>query len=175
MLTALRRDRKGSVMMRFLRWIGAFAMFLGLAVPAGADPSGDNVTNLDFYTSVDCGEVTIEGEAQGWLYFHESASPNSRWDITHFNFHLAWTFSNADGETWTLIDTGTAVARTVDGEQVDAVSGHSKTAPPDESSINYGRWMVNRGTDSDPLYEQIKVVGKQLGYFDQAVCDALAS
>lgn len=162
-------------MMMLYRWVGAFVLLMSLAVPGVAAASGDNVTNIDISTSVDCGGTILDGQAQGWLYFHESASADSRWDAAHFSFHLTWTFSNADGETWSFIDSGTATARTVDGERVEAVSGHSKTAPPDESSINYGRWVINRGTESEPSYDPIKVVGNKLGYFDQAVCDALGS
>ncbi|MGA7272811.1 MAG: hypothetical protein WB239_17190 [Acidimicrobiia bacterium] len=159
--------------MKLFKWIGAFALLMSVAVPSVAAPSGASVTNIDSSTSVDCGGTILDGQAQGWLYFHESASAESRWDAAHFSFHLLWTFSNAAGETWSFIDSGTATARTVGGERVEAVSGRSKTAPPDESSINYGRWVINRGTESDPLYDPLKVVGNQLGYFDQAVCDAL--
>ena len=85
--------------MRRLAILVATVAMLTIAPAASAAPPEDRVLIIDFSGDVDCDGASLTFHTTGWV--------NGPFDASHpTNYHLKWVYSNADGESWTYIDTG---------------------------------------------------------------------
>lgn len=83
-------------------------------------------------------------------------------------YHLAWVYSNAEGQTWTFIDTGALRFFERDGDPYVSLTGHSRDVGPDGTGW-YGHYEVNLTTGD------VSRFGHGLGEaIDQLACDRLA-
>jgi hypothetical protein len=75
-------------------------------------------------------------------------------------------FSNADGDTWTYIDTGRVRFFERGGVLYGSLSGRSVNVGPDQSSW-IGHWVLNMETGEESR------VGRGLGYIEDLACSML--
>ena len=95
--------------MRKLLVLGlALGLVFALAVPAAAAPRGANILIWDSAYPVECGAETTTGDVEGCTILHEPGDGSGL--VAHFNFHLTWTFTNADGDSRVFRDVGHAGA-----------------------------------------------------------------
>ena len=146
--------------MRELMSLAAAAVLtLGLVAPASAAPPEDRVLIIDFSGDVDCDGASLTFDTTGWV--------NGPFDASHPTFyHLTWVYSNADGESWTYIDTGLVRFIERDGVPYNTLSGRSVNVGPDDSSW-IGHWVLNMETD------EASRAGRGLGYIDELACSML--
>ena len=153
-------------MKRYLFSFAVTAMTFALAAPAVAAPPDQNVEFvIDDSGTVLCDGVTLDRESKGWVLFAKELGGNR--NERGRNFHITTTYTNPQTlDTWAIQGTGHIQFFFVDGEFHVSVSGHSDTAPPDDS-LNYGRWVINLDTG------EFSVVGSNRGIEDDAACEAL--
>ena len=145
--------------MRRLAILVATVAMLSIAPTASAAPPEDRVLVIDFSGDVDCDGVSLTFETTGWV--------NGPFDASHPTFyHLTWVYSNADGESWTYIDTGLVRFFERDGVPYNTLSGRSVNVGPDDSSW-IGHWVLNMDTD------EASRAGRGLGYIDELACSML--
>ena len=145
--------------MRRLAILVATVAMLSIAPTASAAPPEDRVLVIDFSGDVDCDEASLTFETTGWV--------NGPFDASHPTFyHLTWVYSNADGESWTYIDTGLVRFFERDGVPYNTLSGRSVNVGPDDSSW-IGHWVLNMDTD------EASRAGRGLGYIDELACSML--
>jgi hypothetical protein len=75
-------------------------------------------------------------------------------------------YSNADGESWTYIDTGLIRVFERDGVLFNSLSGRSINVGPDDSSW-IGHWVLNMETN------EASRAGHGLGYIFELACSML--
>ena len=109
---------------------------LSIAPAASAAPPDDRVDILEFGGEVDCDPGLLTFESTGWV--------NGKSDGGFF-YHLTWVFSNADGATWTYIDTGRVRFFERGGVLYGSLAGRSVNVGPDDSSW-IGHWVINTET-----------------------------
>ncbi len=143
--------------MRRLAILVATIAMLSIAPAASAAPPDDRVTILEFGGEVDCDGALLTFETTGWV--------NGKPD-TGFFYHLTWVFSNADGDTWTYIDTGRVRFFERGGVLYGSLSGRSVNVGPDQSSW-IGHWVLNMETGEESR------VGRGLGYIEDLACSML--
>jgi hypothetical protein len=146
--------------------VAAMVAIAVLAASAQAAPSDKNVESwIDESDSVECAGVSLDKDSVGWVtYQKDLRSPKT---VAVQNFHITRTYTNPGTHgTWTVQDTGHIRWFVVDGEEHVSVSGHSVTAPPDDT-LNYGRWVANLDTGD------YSVMGRNFGAVDDAACAAL--
>jgi hypothetical protein len=153
--------------MRGLRVLTVGAVLLvGLiaAVPAasaGGGPAGATMIG-PVVDSVECGGQSITRTETGWVVGDAPVVGNPT------NYHITWLYSNADGKTWTYIDTGVIRTFERDGDVYVFLSGHSVNVGPDETGW-IGHWLTNNTTG------EVWRAGLGLGSIDQVACRLLAS
>ena len=145
--------------MRRLAILVATVAMLSIAPAASAAPPADRVLILDFSGDVDCdgSSLTVEFD---WL--GDRLRPHQ----PNFFYHLTHVYSNADGESWTYIDTGNVRFIERDGVPYNTLSGRSINVGPDDSSW-IGHWVLNMETD------EASRAGRGLGYIDELACSML--
>jgi hypothetical protein len=143
--------------MRRIAFLVATVAMLSIAPAASAAPPENRVLILEFGGEVDCDEALLTFETTGWV--------NGKPD-TGFFYHLTWVFSNADGDSWTYIDTGRVRFFERGGVLYGSLSGRSVNVGPDQSSW-IGHWMVNTETGEESR------VGRGLGYIEDLACSTL--
>ena len=144
-------------MRRLAILVAAIAM-LAIAPAASAAPPEDRVFIIE-----DGGEVECDG---GLLTFTRTGWVNGEFDPSNFFYHLKWVFSNADGESWTYIDTGRVRTFERGGVVYVSLSGRSVNVGPDQSSW-IGHWVMNMDTGEESR------VGRGLGYIEDLACSML--
>ena len=145
--------------MRRLAILVATVAMLSIAPAASAAPPEDRVQIIDFSGEVDCDGSSLTFDTTGWV--------NGPFDASHPTFyHLTWVYSNADGESWTYIDTGLVRFFERDGVPYNTLSGRSVNVGPDDSSW-IGHWVLNMETD------EASRAGRGLGYIDELACSML--
>ena len=143
--------------MRRLAILVATVAMLSIAPAASAAPPADRVLILDFSRDVVCDGSSLTSDSTGWVTL--AHQPN-------FFYHLTHVYSNADGETWTYIDTGNVRFIERDGVPYNTLSGRSINVGPDDSSW-IGHWVLNMETD------EASRAGRGLGYIDELACSML--
>ena len=143
--------------MRRLAILVATVAMLSIAPAANAAPPEDRVLILEFSGDVDCDPVLLTFETNGWV--------NGKVDGGFF-YHLKWVFSNADGASWTYIDTGRVRFFERNGVPYGSLSGRSVNVGPDQSSW-IGHWVLNMDTGEESR------VGRGLGYIEDLACSML--
>jgi hypothetical protein len=145
--------------MKRLAILVATVAMLSIAPAASAAPPADRVLILDFSGDVDCDGASLTFDTTGWA--------NGPFDGSHpTNYHLKWVYSNADGESWTYVDTGLIRYFEVDGVLHNSLSGRSTNVGPDNSSW-IGHWELNTETN------EVSRAGHGLGYIDDLACSML--
>ena len=145
--------------MKRLAILFATVAMLSIAPAASAAPPEDRVLILDFSGDVECDGSSLTFHTTGWV--------NGAFDASHPSFyHLTWVYSNADGETWTYIDTGLVRFIEREGVPYSTLSGRSINVGPDNSSW-IGHWVLNMETD------EASRAGRGLGYIDELACSML--
>jgi hypothetical protein len=144
--------------MRRLAILVATVAMLSIAPAAIAAPPEDRVLIIDVSGDVECDGSSLTFDTTGWV--------NGKPD-TGFFYHLTHVYSNADGESWTYIDTGRVRFFERDGVPYNTLSGRSVNVGPDESSW-IGHWVLNMETD------EASRAGRGLGYIDELACRMLA-
>ena len=153
--------------MRRLEAIGvAVVVLVGLlgAVPTASagGPPADRVLVIDLSGDVDCGGASLTFDVNGWV---NGPFP---FDATHpTNYHLMHVYSNADGESWTYIDTGLVRYFELNGVLYGSLSGRSVNVGPDNTGW-VGHWVINTETN------EVSRVGRGVGYIDELACSMLA-
>ena len=110
-------------MRKLMSLAGAAVLTLGLVAPASAAPPEDRVLLIDFSGDVDCDGASLTFDTTGWV--------NGAFDASHPSFyHLTWVYSNADGQSWTYIDTGLVRFFERDGVPYNSLSGRSVNVGP---------------------------------------------
>ena len=147
--------------MRRLAILVATVAMLGIApAAASAAPPEDQVSVvIDFSGEVDCDGAPLTFDTTGWV---DGAFDGSRPTF----YHLTWVYSNADGETWTYIDTGLVRFFERDGVLYGSLSGRSTNVGPGMSSW-IGHWELNIASD------EASRAGRGLGYIDELACSML--
>ena len=143
--------------MRRLAILVATVAMLSIAPVASAAPPADRVLILEDGGGVDCDVGSLTFTVSGWVTL--AHQPN-------FFYHLTWVYSNADGESWTYIDTGNVRFIERDGVPYNTLSGRSTNVGPDNSSW-IGHWVLNMDTD------EASRAGRGLGYIDELACSML--
>lgn len=143
--------------MRRLAILVATVAMLSIAPAASAAPPADRVLILDFSRDVVCDGSSLTVNSTGWVTL--AHQPN-------FFYHLTHVYSNADGESWTYIDTGNVRFIERDGVPYNTLSGRSINVGPDDSSW-IGHWVLNMETD------EASRAGRGLGYIDELACSML--
>ena len=143
--------------MRRLAILVATVAMLSIAPAASAAPPEDRVLILDFSGDVECDGSSLTFDTTGWV--------NGKPD-TGFVYHLTWVYSNAEGETWTYIDTGRVRFFERGGVLYGSLSGRSVNVGPDQSSW-IGHWVLNMETG------EASSVGRGLGYIEDLACSML--
>ena len=143
--------------MRRLAILVATIAMLSIAPVANAAPPPDRVFIIDDGGDVECDGGSLTFTRTGWV--------NGKPD-TGFFYHLTWVFSNADGETWTYIDTGRVRFFERGGVLYGSLSGRSVNVGPDQSSW-IGHWVLNTDTGEESR------VGRGLGYIEELACSML--
>ena len=143
--------------MRRLAILVATIAMLSIAPAANAAPPPDRVFIIDDGGDVECDGGSLTFTRTGWV--------NGKSDGGFF-YHLTWVFSNADGETWTYIDTGRVRWFERDGVLYNSLSGHSVNVGPDQSSW-IGHWVLNTETGEESR------AGHGLGYIEDIACSRL--
>src|SRR4249919_107739 len=114
---ALGEPSGGEVMRRLAILVATVAM-LSSAPAASAAPPENRVFVIDFSGDVDCDGASLTFHTTGWV--------NGPFDASHpTNYHLKWVYSNADGESWTYIDTGNIRLFERNGVLFNSLSGRS--------------------------------------------------
>ena len=144
--------------MRRLAILVATVAMLGIAPTASAAPPDDRVIILDFEGEVDCDGALLTFATTGWV--------NGEFNPSDFFYHLTWVFSNADGDSWTYIDTGRVRTFERGGVLYGSLAGRSVNVGPDNSSW-IGHWVVNMDTGD------VARVGRGLGYIEDIACSKL--
>ena len=151
-------------MRRFKVLLVGGVVLVGLlgAVPTASagGPRDDRVSIvIDSSGEVDCGGASLTFDTTGWA--------NGPFDTSHpTSYHLTWMYSNADGETWTYIDTGVIRFFERDGQLYGFLSGRSTNVGPDSSGW-IGHWVLNTETDD------VSRAGRGVGYIDELACSML--
>ena len=143
--------------MRRLAILVATVAMLSIAPAVSAAPPADRVLILEDGGGVDCDVGSLTFTVSGWVTL--AHQPN-------FFYHLTHVYSNADGETWTYIDTGLVRFIERDGVPYNTLSGRSINVGPDDSSW-IGHWVLNMETD------EASRAGRGLGYVDELACSML--
>ena len=150
-------------MRRFRVLVVGVVVLVGLlgAVPtASAAPPGDRISIIDFSGDVDCDGVSLTFHTTGWA--------RGAFDASHPTFyHLTWVYSNADGDSWTYIDTGLIRFFERDGVLYGSLSGRSTNVGPDGTGW-IGHWELNTETN------EVSRAGRGVGYIDELACSMLA-
>ena len=137
----------------------ATAAMLSIAPVASAAPPDDRVSIIDFSGAVDCDGASLTFDTSGWV--------NGAFDASHPTFyHLTWVYSNADGASWTYIDTGLIRTFERDGITYISLSGRSTNVGPDSTGW-IGHWELNTETN------EASRAGRGLGYIDELACSML--
>jgi hypothetical protein len=143
--------------MRRLAILVATIAMLSIAPAANAAPPPDRVFIIDDGGGVECDGGSLTFTTTGWV--------NGKPD-TGFSYHLTWVFSNADGESWTYIDTGRVRTFERGGVIYGSLSGRSVNVGPDQSSW-IGHWVLNTETGEESR------AGHGLGYIEEIACSRL--
>ena len=145
--------------MRRLAILVATVAMLSIAPAASAAPPPDRVLIIDFSGDVDCDGASLAFHTTGWV--------NGAFDTSHPTFyHLTWVYSNADGESWTYIDTGLIRFFERAGVLYGSLSGRSTNVGPDNSGW-IGHWELNTETN------EASRAGRGPGYIDELACSML--
>ena len=154
--------------MRRLKALGvAVAVLAGLfgavSTASAGGPPQDRVTIVGpIVDEIDCDGASITRTGSGWV-----GVPADVDGLPTF-YHLTWVYSNADGGTWTYIDTGLIRTFERDGVLYVSLSGRSTNVGPDGTGW-VGRWELNL------LTNEVWRAGLGVGDIDQLACGALAS
>jgi hypothetical protein len=146
--------------MRRLAILVACVAMLSLAPAVSAAPPEDQVSIIiDFSGEVDCDGASLTFDTTGWV--------DGPFDASHPTFyHLTWVYSNADGASWTYIDTGLIRTFERDGITYISLSGRSTNVGPDNTGW-IGHWELNTETN------EASRVGRGVGYIDELACGML--
>ena len=132
---------------------------LSIAPAASAAPPEGRVLIVGFSRDVACDGASLTSDTTGWV--------NGPFDASHpTNYHLKWVYSNADGASWTYIDTGNIRFFERSGVLYGSLSGRSTDVGPDGSSW-IGHWVLNMETN------EVSRAGHGLGYIDDLACSML--
>jgi hypothetical protein len=146
--------------MRRLAFLLASVAMLGLAPVASAAPPADRVSIIfDDSFVVECDRGSLALHVTGW-----AKGPFNDSHPTHY--HLTWAFSNADGESWTYIDTGNIRFFERDGVLYGFLAGRSTDVGPDGTGW-IGHFVFNTDTG------EATRVGRAVGYIDELACSML--
>jgi hypothetical protein len=136
-------------------------LFGAVSTASAGGPPESRVTIVGpIVDEIDCGGESITRTGSGWLGIPAGA------DVPLF-YHLTWVYSNAEGNTWTYIDTGLVQFFERDGDLYVSLSGRSTNVGPDGTGW-VGHWEQN--TSNNDVWR----AGLAVGYVDQLACTALA-
>jgi len=143
------------------------AVLVGLfgAVPsalAGGPPEGRVTIVGPIVDEIDCDGGSITRTGSGWVGIPAGA------DRVPLFYHLTWVYSDAEGNTWTYIDTGLIRTFERDGVLYVSLSGRSTNVGPDGTGW-VGHWQLN--TSNDDVWR----AGLAVGGIDQLACGNLGS
>lgn len=153
--------------MRRIRALSAAVVaVIGLVgtVPAAgaAGPPEDLVTVVGpIVETVDCDGTSITRTISGWVGLPTSA------DVPTY-YHLDRAYSDADGNTWSYIDTGVIRTFERDGDVYVSLSGRSVNVGPGDTGW-VGHWELNTFTN------EVSRAGLGVGDVDQLACSVLGS
>ena len=147
-------------MKRLAILVATIAMVI-FAPAANAAPPEDRVSIVGpFVDVIDCDGVSIARTQSGWLGIPANAE-------TPFHYYQTWVYENAEGESWSYIDTGLVRTFERDGALYISLSGRSINVGPDETAW-IGHWQLNTVT------EEVWRAGFGPGAtIDQLACDML--
>jgi hypothetical protein len=126
------------------------------------------VEYFEWTETFDCSGETLTLNAAYWGQFKLFGPPNNR-NVELGVFHVVWTFTNEDGETFIWRDVGPDHTYVVGDELFIAITGRSTASGNiDRTDINVGHVVLNLTTN-----EVVFVAGRGLGSVYDLACDVL--